>query len=316
MLYDFAKKSKGYAMDMAITLRKIGNLLRELNNFVGSAEVYKECLDTFIEALVDGGASLKRKLLECEYKKDVDSYHATLDRLDRKKIGRILCLDPEFRATVREIAQLFQEMQCVKFVGQNATSSRRRRRMVRQSDVEKNLKNAVESLSIGEGEATSDSGGNDSGDNDVEIDHRLTTTRSVSCSSAATVVSECETWMRLFWEKEMGRFSRPRPLSRHSITSDEEYAHYKVLSSVIVPAEECLVIALWRFPLPSSVVGDNKYLRDCSSLEKDFEERTGPPSKQATETLSPTSVMRPLLFQDDEVGCAFQDDNLFKISSW
>ena len=37
ILYDFVAKSKDCAMQMATTLRKIGNLLREMNNFVGAA---------------------------------------------------------------------------------------------------------------------------------------------------------------------------------------------------------------------------------------------------------------------------------------
>eukprot|EP01083_Nonionella_stella_P218800 784278_1 len=65
ILYDFAEKGKQYTIDMALTLRRIGNLLREGNNFLGAAEVYKECLDVFLEGLIEGGGSLKRKLLEC-----------------------------------------------------------------------------------------------------------------------------------------------------------------------------------------------------------------------------------------------------------
>ena len=37
ILYDFMDKSKQYAIDMALTLRKIGNLLRDMNDFVGAA---------------------------------------------------------------------------------------------------------------------------------------------------------------------------------------------------------------------------------------------------------------------------------------
>ena len=37
LLYDLTKKSKEYAVDMAIQSWKIGNILRENNNFVGSA---------------------------------------------------------------------------------------------------------------------------------------------------------------------------------------------------------------------------------------------------------------------------------------
>ena len=89
--------------------------------------MYKEYLGRFLEGLVEGGGNLKRKLLECEYKKDGEGYQAILKRIDRKAIGRMLCLHPEFRETVRNIAELSHKMQCVKFVGQNAASSRRRR---------------------------------------------------------------------------------------------------------------------------------------------------------------------------------------------
>ena len=37
LLYDFVEKSKEYAIEMAMTLRKIGNVLREMNDFVGAA---------------------------------------------------------------------------------------------------------------------------------------------------------------------------------------------------------------------------------------------------------------------------------------
>ena len=37
LLYDFVKKSKEYAIDMALTLKRIGSLFREMNNFVGAA---------------------------------------------------------------------------------------------------------------------------------------------------------------------------------------------------------------------------------------------------------------------------------------
>eukprot|EP00581_Thalassiosira_minuscula_P021179 CAMPEP_0184441394 /NCGR_PEP_ID=MMETSP0738-20130409/756062_1 /TAXON_ID=385413 /ORGANISM="Thalassiosira miniscula, Strain CCMP1093" /LENGTH=280 /DNA_ID=CAMNT_0026809319 /DNA_START=99 /DNA_END=939 /DNA_ORIENTATION=- len=148
LLYDFVDKSKELAIDMALTLRKIGNLLREMNDFVGAAEVYKECLDTFLEGLIEGGGSLKRKLLEAEYKKDSQRYEAILEQVDRKAIGNTLCRNPDFRVTVREVSQLFVEMQCVKFVGQTAASSRRRRRMSQHSTMEKNLTKAVESLTV------------------------------------------------------------------------------------------------------------------------------------------------------------------------
>lgn len=111
-------------------------------------EVYKECLDLFLEGVVDNGGALKRKLLECEYRKDQINWENTLSTVDRKSIGRILSLQPEFRLAVHEISQLFQEMQVVKFVGQNPASSKRRRRMEQQAAREENLVSKVYTILI------------------------------------------------------------------------------------------------------------------------------------------------------------------------
>ena len=65
----------------------------------------------------------------------------------------------------------------------------------------------------------------------------------------------------------MGRFTRPRPLTRRAFTEEvtrndmlwefnPEYDHYKQLSLMLLPAEETLHIAMSRFPLPTSVVGE------------------------------------------------------------
>jgi hypothetical protein len=271
LLYDFEIKSKEYAVDMAVTMRKIGNLLREKNELVGAAgkyckcylilsiynfctgvpthslrfsflhaipiaEVYKECLDLFLEGLVDNGGIIKRKLLECEYKKASDNYQP-LDQVDRKRIGRILCLHPVFPLLIQDISQLFNEMSVVKFVGLNAASSKRRRRKRFNSAMEENLKHAVESLTM-------------SSDTDEKSPNK----------KRKSSESENETWMNNFWEKEMGRFKRPRPLtssvSLSGVISPTE--HYKELSNAIVPAEDILHIALNRFPLPDSVLGGPK----------------------------------------------------------
>ena len=88
--------------------------------------------------------------------------------------------------------------------------------------------------------------------------------RSLSCSSS---ISDNESWTKSFWEKEMGRFTRPRPLTRRAFTEEvtrndmpwefnPEYDHYKQLSVMLLPAEEALHIAMNRFPLPNSVVGE------------------------------------------------------------
>lgn len=152
--------------------------------------------------------------------------------------------------------------------------------------------------------------------NDEELEQPKKLTRTISWSSTTSGTSDNDAWMKGFYEKEMGRFSRPRPLSRRAITSDEENAHYKALSSMIVPAEQTLVIALNRFPLPASVVGNhiilsqssNDSLQESSGLaRKDSEERSGPPNHLAPGTpsspaLSPQCVTR-----------VFLEDNMFKL---
>lgn len=245
-------------------------------------------------------------MLECEYKKNCDSYQALLNRIDRKTTGRILCLHPEFRAAVRDIQQLFREMHCVKFVGQNAdcASSRRRRRMTHHAAMEENLKNAVESLSMS---STDTSERNSFLDQDMS---QKQLKRHRSLNSVASGTSDTESWMKCFWEKEMGRFSRPRPISRRAITSDEAHEHYKAVSLMMIPAEEMLVIALNRFPLPDSVVGGDNNLRQNSSLEQSCfsldslekasprDSEVGPPPHLTAGTLSPRCVARTV-FQED-----------------
>mmetsp|Transcript_16520 Transcript_16520/g.21209 ORF Transcript_16520/g.21209 Transcript_16520/m.21209 type:complete len:386 (-) Transcript_16520:97-1254(-) len=323
LLYDFVDKSKELAIDMALTLRKIGNLLREMNDFVGAAEVYKECLDTFLEGLIEGGGALKRKLLEAEYKKDSEHSEAILEQVDRKAIGNTLCRNPDFRVTVREVSQLFVEMQCVKFVGQTAASSRRRRRMSQHSTMEKNLTKAVESLTVESSMTNSMTSPHPKRSCTEERSSRPQIFRSMSMSSEMSeTTTASEAWMECFYEKEMGRFSRPRPLSRRLVTSDD---HYKQLSKMIVPGEKSLATAIRRFPLPASITGGNLLLKSQTScptasslgLEKpttvpssalvdskhlthhfdrdssystiDSETRTGPPQP---ETSSPVSVTR------------------------
>jgi len=310
LLYDFVDKSKELAIDMALTLRKIGNLLREMNDFVGAAEVYKECLDTFLEGLIEGGGSLKRKLLEAEYKKDSEHSEAILEQVDRKAIGNTLCRNPDFRVTVREVSQLFVEMQCVKFVGQTAASSRRRRRMSQHSTMEKNLTKAAESLSV-----TNSTSKRSCSEETGSVPPIFGSMSMSSDRSTSETVKASEAWMECFWEKEMGRFSRPRPLPRRLETSED---HYKQLSRMIVPGEKSLATAIRRFPLPTSITGDNLLLISqtsrptassrgvrkpttvatlevadlvqCSSFESLQTE--SPPSLPQTVTLSPVSVTK------------------------
>mmetsp|Transcript_12902 Transcript_12902/g.27398 ORF Transcript_12902/g.27398 Transcript_12902/m.27398 type:complete len:199 (+) Transcript_12902:641-1237(+) len=197
-------------------------------------------------------------------------------------------------------------MQCVKFVGQNAASFKRRRRLHQHAEMEKNLVKAAQSLSM-----TPEGNG-----------HTCTVSRSMSTPSDTSDIKSNEAWLECFWEKEMGRFSRPRPLSHRSITTDEEFDRYRVLSNMILPGKKSLATALNRFPLPTSIVGDNAFLfryhtgptayesgkqkvlcghlRQCSSMEslrikKDSSQRATTPQTQE-KILSPVSAVR---FQED-----------------
>ena len=261
-----------------------------------SAEVYKECLDNFLVGLIDGGDVLLRKLLEYEYDFTTTTTDATsssgtttsnhqnlllLDGVDRTAIGTTLSNHPQFRHAVHNISQLLVEMTCVKFVGgQNAASSRRRRRMVQYAAREENLKNAVRSLNGMTASTTATSTtayslpsfeNHDTNNQDIQRDdcledgavtkHRLLL-RSQSLPTAT----------RRFWdEKPDAAATRPRPppLLRRALTSDEEYDQYKALSSRILPVEKILLAALNRFPLPADVLKDDTTTtalpRQCSS---------------------------------------------------
>ena len=337
LLYDLTKKSKEYAVDMAITLRKIGSILRENNNFVVAAgeytyhvsmrihslyhamiiyssyimcqyiiiilcheyfftssslmyhyhlptfsdhlepfaEIYKESLDMFLEGLVENGGVLKRKLLESEYKhkKGSSDNNKVLEGVDRKKIGRVLSLHPTFRLLVKDISQLFGEIQVVKFVGNSAASSKRRRRMQQNKARDENLKHAIESLSMlssptASPTSTLEKAKPKSSPKKRDID---------SISSSSSISSDDDeydetSWMRGFYEKEAGRFNRPRPpLSRSmSLTEDEQNNHYRSLSQIILPVEEILHVAINRFPLPDCV-GDVKSLQRDNSACGSFD---------------------------------------------
>ena len=106
LLFDNHKLSKEYALEMAITLNNIGDTMRRMNDFVGSAEAYKECLDFFLEGLIDNGITLKTKLNELEQQQQ--GYDGTngvvLDDDDHDfdcfAIGEALHSHPEYVSSV------------------------------------------------------------------------------------------------------------------------------------------------------------------------------------------------------------------------
>eukprot|EP00577_Skeletonema_sp_RCC1716_P024634 CAMPEP_0113390322 /NCGR_PEP_ID=MMETSP0013_2-20120614/10103_1 /TAXON_ID=2843 ORGANISM="Skeletonema costatum, Strain 1716" /NCGR_SAMPLE_ID=MMETSP0013_2 /ASSEMBLY_ACC=CAM_ASM_000158 /LENGTH=123 /DNA_ID=CAMNT_0000273467 /DNA_START=64 /DNA_END=432 /DNA_ORIENTATION=+ /assembly_acc=CAM_ASM_000158 len=72
LLFEKMELSREYALEMAITLSNIGDAMRRGNDFVGAAEAYKECLDLFLEGLIDNGIMLKTKLNEIEQQQGCD----------------------------------------------------------------------------------------------------------------------------------------------------------------------------------------------------------------------------------------------------
>ena len=231
----------------------------------------------FLEGLVDNGGVLKRKLLESEYKhkKGSRDNYKVLEGVDRKKIGRILSLHPIFRLLVNDISQLFGEMQVVKFVGTSAASSKRRRRMQQNKARDENLKHAIESLSMLSSPTASPTSTLEKAKPKKSPKKREFDSISSSSSSISSDDDEYDetSWMKDFYEKEAGRFNRPRPpLSRSmSLTEDEQNKHYHSLSQIILPAEEILHVAINRFPLPNCVVGDFKSLQRNNSACGSFD---------------------------------------------
>lgn len=265
-----------------------------------TAEIYKESLDLFLEGLVENGGVLKRKLLESEYrhKKGSSDNYKVLEGVDRKQIGRVLCLHPTFRLLVKDISQLFGEMQVVKFVGTSAASSKRRRRMQQNKARDENLKHAIESLSMlssldASPTSTLEKAKPKNSPKKRDID-------SISSSSISSDDDEYDetSWMKGFYEKEAGRFNRPRPpLSRSmSLTEDEQNKHYHSLSQIILPAEEILHVAINRFPLPDCVVGDVKSLQRDNSACGSFDSVKFSPLDKDSE--SPKSV-RDIFVEED-----------------
>lgn len=247
----------------------------------------------FLEGLVVNGGVLKRKLLESEYKhkKGSSDNYKVLEGVDRKQIGRVLSLHPTFQLLVNDISQLFGEMQVVKFVGTSAASSKRRRRMQQNKARDENLKHAIESLSMLSSPTSSPTS---------TLEKALVgKKRDLDSLSSSSSISSDEdeydetSWMKGFYEKEAGRFNRPRPpLSRSmSLTEDEQNKHYHSLSQIILPAEEILHVAINRFPLPDCVVGNVKSLQRDNSACASFDSILKClPSSDKESDHSPTSV--------------------------
>lgn len=209
LLFDREEDSKRFAVEMAVTLSDVANVLREGNDFLGSGEAYLESLNLFIEGVVEDGGSIRRVLDEvplqmkmhsgsfdagadtftsaaseaqesnCNWEKTGPNVlsntsspypseeegqlrrqmqhqlHLERTALEREiiginlaDIGTILSSRPEVQRTLKGIDQLLREMQYVKFVAQNAASSRRRRKCIQKLVVTSNLTSAIASLNM------------------------------------------------------------------------------------------------------------------------------------------------------------------------
>ena len=272
LLFDRVEESKAHAVEMAVTLSDIGNVMREMNDFIGAASAYKECLDFFLEGLVEEGGAIKRQIAEIEnLDHDDDEFDdasfikrldAELEGVDREEIGATLARHPGFRSAVRGISHLLREMQYVKFVAQNAASSRRRRRMTQNAASIANLKSAIASLNF----SLSDSSRSLNHEGEAEREDLSTLKRPLPSSSSVDDGSQpftiqlqrSKSWASTHSTQEEFRrshpLSRPRPVSRRAITSEDDYDRHLTMSFLIVPAEKSLTCALNRFPGVASIL--------------------------------------------------------------
>lgn len=232
LLFDKKESSREYALEMAITLSNVGDTTRRMNDFVASAEAYKECFDLFLESLIDDGIILKTKLNEMEQGQGHDCLccDGTIsDDLNLIAVSKALHDHPEYSRAVAGVHTLLREIQCAKFVSHSA-SSRRRRRMSKLRVTEANLKKAVESLSL-----TVDT---------PSIEGVLPTKQAKPSfkRSSSTPVSNLK---------------RPPSIRRAITSADDNDVRYRDIATRIEPAEKALVIALKRFPAPKIVHDDN-----------------------------------------------------------
>ena len=272
LLFDNHSSSREYALEMAITLRGIGDTMRRMNDFVGSAEAYKECLDLFLEGLIDNGISLKTRLNELELQPDYDGNNgAVLDAdtdVDCAAVGKALHENPEYASSVAGISNLLREIQYAKFVSHSA-SSRRRRRMNQRRAVDKNMKRALESLSMSTEEKHPIK--------DINVLEQVTK----PSLKRATSMPDTE-------------LSSKPSLIRRAVTSTDDFNRYDDISILLEPVEKALIVALKRFPAPTSVENAESAKEAKPTSDKDSQKLP-----LANGTKSPRSVGKVYDCSDD-----------------
>jgi hypothetical protein len=273
LLFDNHSSSREYALEMAITLRGIGDTMRRMNDFVGSAEAYKECLDLFLEGLIDNGIALKTRLNELELQPDYDGNNgAVLDAdtdVDLFAVGEALHGHPEYASSVAGISDLLREIQYAKFVSHSA-SSRRRRRMNQRRAADNNMKRALESLSMS-----------------TEEEHPI---KDISVLEQVTKPS-----LKRSTSMPDTELSSKPSLIRRAVTSTDDFNNrYDDISTFLEPVEKALVVALKRFPAPPSVENAESAEEAKPSSDKDSQKLPF-----ANGTKSPRSVGKVYDCSDD-----------------
>lgn len=158
--------------------------------------------------------------------------------------------------------------------GENAASSRGRRRMDQRAMRTENLRNAAASLLRNDDEERIAE--------DILI-NTLPRSRSKTWDSPHHPLSS----------------SRPRPIHRRALTSDEERDRYTALAMEIAPAEALLVAALERFSVPKSdaLNGHDDVYNWLTSPANDFD--LSPPLADAVD-LQRDSIPRAWLDEKKE----------------
>lgn len=199
-------------------------------------ETYTQCLDSFL-------AVFRQPIIESDQEgnnnttNDGRSISAAPSDVDLTAISNILYHRSDFREAVKSAQLLLFEISCVRFVGgENAASSRGRRRMDQRAMRTDNLRNAAASLLRND-------------DEERIAEDILINTRSRSKTWEGTRTATASATNN---PQHSLSSSRPRPIHRRALTSDEERDRYIALALEIAPTEAMLVATLERFSLPKS----------------------------------------------------------------
>ena len=259
----------------------------KLYAYQSCVETYTQCLDAFLAVFQEGNNNTN----------DGRPIDAALSDVELTTISNILYHRSDFRDAVKSAQRLLSEIRCVRFVGgENVASSRGRRRMDQRAMRTENLRNAAASLLRNDDEERIAE--------DILINTlprsrsktwEETTTTTTTTTKTATVTQNLQHSLSS---------SRPRPIHRRALTSDEERDRYTALAMEIAPAEAMLVTALERFSMPKSdaLNGHDDVYNWLTSPANDFE--VSPPLADAVD-LQRNSIPRAWL--DEKKEGALQD---------